>query len=32
MKEQEKNLSQFYDQWKGNHEQIDDVMVIGIEI
>ena len=32
MKEQEKIVAQSYDDWKGNHEQIDDVLLVGIRI
>lgn len=32
MKEQKKELSLSYDNWKGNQEQIDDVCVVGIEL
>ena len=30
--EQEKIIAQHYDQWKGSHEQIDDVLLMGIRI
>jgi len=32
MREQEKKLNQFFEQWKGGIEQVDDVLVIGIRI
>ena len=32
MAEQEIFLNAFFDQWKGSHEQVDDVLVIGIRI
>lgn len=32
MKEQKKILGQVFDDWKGKHDQIDDVVVIGIKI
>lgn len=30
MSEQKKELIQFFDSWKGKHEQVDDILVIGI--
>lgn len=30
--EQHKELNQVFDQWKGNYEQVDDVLVIGIKV
>ena len=32
MKEQEKQLLDHFRQWKGNYEQIDDVLVIGVRL
>ena len=30
--EQQKELEQRFDQWKGNYRQIDDVLVIGMKV
>jgi serine phosphatase RsbU (regulator of sigma subunit) len=32
MTEQKNSLQQFFNKWKGNNEQVDDVLVIGIKI
>ncbi|HNS11038.1 MAG TPA: SpoIIE family protein phosphatase [Bacteroidia bacterium] len=32
MKEQEKLLNQYFDDWKGHFEQVDDVLLIGIRV
>ena len=32
MEEQKKNLAEIFENWKGNMEQIDDVLVIGVKI
>ncbi len=32
MKEQQKELESLFDGWKGNYEQVDDVLVIGIKL
>ncbi len=32
MPEQEKHLNNVFSQWKGNHEQVDDVLVIGVKV
>ncbi len=32
MSEQEKNLSKYFDTWKGENEQVDDVLLIGIRV
>ena len=32
MQEQKKFITQIYDEWKGNNEQVDDVLMIGIRI
>ena len=32
MHEQEKYLKKLFENWKGNNEQVDDVLVIGIRI
>lgn len=32
MELQEKNLQEFFLSWKGNHEQVDDILVIGLKI
>ncbi len=31
MKKQKELLEQFHDNWKGNHEQVDDIMVFGLK-
>ena len=31
-KEQKKSMTKIYNEWKGNHEQIDDVLLIGIKV
>lgn len=32
MREQEKELLSYFNNWKGTHDQVDDVLVIGIRI
>ncbi len=32
MSEQQKLLAQYFDEWKGNFEQVDDVLLIGIRV
>ncbi len=32
MKEQELRFNSFFEEWKGDHEQVDDVLIIGIRI
>ena len=32
MKEQKQHLANFVENWKGNREQIDDILVIGVRI
>ena len=32
MEEQKSIINNFYDSWKGNHEQVDDILLIGIKI
>lgn len=32
MKEQQRELERHFDQWKGDHEQVDDVLVIGLKL
>jgi serine phosphatase RsbU (regulator of sigma subunit)/ligand-binding sensor domain-containing protein len=32
MKKQRELLEKFFDDWKGNHEQVDDIMVLGVKI
>ncbi|MBI1769795.1 MAG: SpoIIE family protein phosphatase, partial [Bacteroidetes bacterium] len=32
MEEQKKNLAAVFEKWKGNFEQVDDVLVIGVKI
>ncbi|MBP6334648.1 MAG: SpoIIE family protein phosphatase [Bacteroidia bacterium] len=32
MREQEHRLTTFFDEWKGSHEQVDDVLLIGIRV
>jgi len=32
MADQEEALIQIFKKWKGNHEQIDDILVIGVKV
>ena len=32
MDEQKKRLEKYFNDWKGNYEQVDDVLVIGIKV
>lgn len=32
MREQETYLRHYFEQWKGNTEQVDDVLVIGVRV
>jgi hypothetical protein len=32
VEEQEKQVTLAYDEWKGNNEQVDDVLLLGIKI
>jgi hypothetical protein len=32
MNEQKETLHSFFDSWKGNYEQVDDVLVVGIKV
>lgn len=32
MREQEDTISKFFDEWRGEHEQVDDVLIIGVRV
>ena len=32
VKEQEEALGKFYNEWKGNYEQVDDILFMGIQV
>jgi len=32
MDEQNEAISKFYDEWKGNFDQVDDITIIGVRI
>ncbi|HLN55085.1 MAG TPA: two-component regulator propeller domain-containing protein [Bacteroidales bacterium] len=32
MSEQEQSVAAFYNEWKGNHEQVDDILMMGIRV
>jgi len=32
MTEQNEIISKFFDEWKGNHEQVDDILLMGVKI
>ena len=32
MDEQKEAISKFYDEWKGNYDQVDDILLMGVKV